>query len=136
MLPCSDCAENARLLNALAVGLLPIDARVDLLEKAKAAALEFGAQTAPVPRQPSFRRMMTGLALAATGARLLRYRFEDKDCREPEGLRCDVVAGAGAAGLVSGLFLKTVLVDVPASPSVTVTSRRGGGVVRAVLPSD
>ena len=30
MLPCSDGAENARFLNALAVGLLPIDARVNL----------------------------------------------------------------------------------------------------------
>ena len=118
---------------ALAAGLLAVDARANVLEKAKAAALESGAQTAPVPRQRSFERMMTGLALAATGARLLWYRFEDQDCREPEGLRCDLVAGAGAAGLVNGLLLMTVLVDVPASPSVTVTSRPGGGVVRAVI---
>ena len=90
------CAQNARF-NALAVGLLPIDAHVDLLEKAKAAALAFGAQTAPVPGQPPFGRMMTGLALAATGARLLWYRFEDKDCREPEGVRCNVVALALAS---------------------------------------
>ena len=33
--------------------------------------------------------MMTGLMLSMVGGRLLWYRFEDKDCREPEGGRCD-----------------------------------------------
>ncbi|MCY4510734.1 MAG: hypothetical protein OXG35_27800 [Acidobacteria bacterium] len=44
--------------------------------------------------------MMTGLALVMVGGRLVWYRFEDKDCREPEGTR-----GAWAAGLAAGVLL-------------------------------
>ncbi len=43
---------------------------------------------------------MTGLALVMVGGRLVWYRFEDKDCREPEGTRC-----AWAAGLAAGVLL-------------------------------
>ncbi len=118
---------------ALVVVLLNVDARADVLEQAKAAARELGAQTAPVPRRPSFGRLMTGLAMASVGGRLLWYRFEDKDCREPEGPRCDIVAAAGAVGLVGGLLLMTVLVDVPAAPSVTITPQLGRGAVQAVI---
>ena len=70
---------------------------------------------------------MTGLGLALVGGRLVWYRFEDKDCREPVGPRCSVVLWAGAAGLASGLLLMTVFADVPAAtPSVGFEPRPGG----------
>ena len=57
-------------------------------------------QSEAVLRQRSMERMMTGLALVMVGGRLVWYRFEDKDCREPEGTRC-----AWAAGLAAGVLL-------------------------------
>ena len=63
--------------------LLAADAGGDVLEQAKAAAFEAGVQATQAPRQRSFERMMTGLGLAIVGGRLVWYRFEDKDCREP-----------------------------------------------------
>ena len=113
--------------------LLAADAGGDVLEQAKAAAFEVGVQAAPAPRQRSFERMMTGLGLAVVGGRLVWYRFEDKDCREPAGPRCGVTAWAGAAGLASGLLLMTIFADVPAAPSVGFEPRPGGGTVRAVV---
>ena len=65
---------------------------------------------------------------------LVWYRFEDKDCREPEGTRCAREAAAGAAGLAAGVLLMTVLSTAPAAvPSVTLEPRRGGVVIRAVV---
>ena len=113
--------------------LLAADAGADVLEQAKAAAFEVGVQATPARRQRSLERMMTGLGLAIAGGRLVWYRFEDKDCREPVGPRCDVTAWAGAAGLASGLLLMTVFSDVPAAPSVGFEPRSGGGTVRAVV---
>lgn len=124
-----------KCLCAAAVGVLLLTGEVgaDVLGQAKAASLQRGRQTDPARVQRSFNRTMTGLALSIVGGRLLWYRFEDKDCREPEGPRCDWVSAAGAASLASGLLLMTVLADVPASPSVTFTPQAGGGVVRAVV---
>ena len=113
--------------------LLAADARGDVLEQAKAAAFEAGVQAAPPRRQRSLERMMTGLGLAIAGGRLVWYRFEDKDCREPVGPRCGVTVWAGAAGVASGLLLMTVFADVPAAPSVDYQPRAGGGAVRAVV---
>ena len=114
--------------------LLAADAGGDVLEQAKAAAFEAGVQATQAPRQRSFERMMTGLGLALVGGRLVWYRFEDKDCREPVGPRCGVVLWAGAAGLASGLLLMTVFADVPAAtPSVGFEPRPGGGTIRAVV---
>ncbi len=113
--------------------LLAADARGDVLEQAKAAAFEAGVQATPARRQLSLERMMTGLGLAIAGGRLVWYRFEDKDCREPVGPRCGVTVWAGAAGLASGLLLMTVFADVPAAPSVDYQPRPGGGTVRAVV---
>ena len=76
---------------------------------------------------------MTGLALAVVGGRLVWYRFEDKDCREPEGTRCAWAAGTGAAGLAVGVLLMTVLSTTAAAPSVTFEPRRGGVAARAVV---
>ena len=76
---------------------------------------------------------MTGLALAVVGGRLVWYRFEDKDCREPEGARCDWIAGAGFAGLAVGGLLMTVLGRVQASPSIGFEPRPGGVAVRAAV---
>ena len=77
---------------------------------------------------------MTGLVLAVVGGWLVWYRFEDKDCREPEGTRCAWAAAAGAAGLAVGVLLMTVLSTAPAAaPSVTFEPRRGGVAVRAVV---
>ena len=113
--------------------LLAADARGNVLEQAKAAAFEAGVQAAPARRQLSLERMMTGLGLAIVGGRLVWYRFEDKDCREPVGPRCGVTVWAGAAGVASGLLLMTVFADVPAAPSVDYQPRPGGGAVRAVV---
>ena len=120
-------------LVALVLMLLAADAGGDVLEQAKAAAFEVGVQAAPARRQRSLERMMTGLGLAIVGGRLVWYRFEDKDCREPVGPRCGVTLWAGAAGLASGLLLMTVFSDVPAAPSVGFEPRPGGGTVRAVV---
>ena len=113
--------------------LLAADAGGNVLEQAKAAAFEAGVQAPPVRRQRSLERMMTGLGLAIAGGRLVWYRFEDKDCREPVGPRCGVTVWAGAAGVASGLLLMTVFADVPAAPSVGFEPRSGGGTVRAVV---
>ena len=117
------------------LGLLLLAAAVggDVLEQAKAAAFEAGVQATLAPRQRSFERMMTGLGLAIVGGRLVWYRFEDKDCREPVSPRCGVAVWAGAAGLASGLLLMTVFADVPAAPSVGFEPRPGGGTIRAVV---
>ena len=113
--------------------LLAADAGAGVLEQAKAAAFDAGVQAAPARRQRSLERMMTGLGLAIAGGRLVWYRFEDKDCREPVGPRCGVTVWAGAAGLASGLLLMTVFADVPAAPSVDFEPQPGGGTVRAVV---
>ena len=117
------------------IALQAADAEADVLEQAKAAAVEFGMQAAREdrPRQRSFERTMTGLALAVVGGRLVWYRFEDKDCREPEGARCDWIAGAGLARLVAGGLLMTVLGRVPAAPSIGFEPRPGGAAVRAAV---
>ena len=121
------------MVAALGALLLAADAGADVLEQAKTAAVEFGVQTEAVPRRRSFERTMTGLALAMAGGRLVWYRFEDKDCREPEGTRCAWAAGAGAAGLVVGVLLMTELATVPAAPSVGFEPRPGGVAIRAVF---
>ena len=119
---------------ALGLVLLASDAGAEVLEQAKAAAFELGLESeAPPRRQRSIERMMTGLALAIAGGRLVWYRLEDKDCREPGGTRCAWVAGAGAAGLATGVLLMTVLSTTPAAPSVTFEPRPGGAEVRAVV---
>ena len=119
---------------ALGLVLLASDAGAEVLEQAKEAALELGLESeAPQRRQRSIERMMTGLALAIVGGRLVWYRLEDKDCREPEGSRCAWVAGAGGAGLAAGVLLMTVLSTTPAAPSVSFQPRPGGGEVRAVV---
>ena len=117
----------------LGLMLLADDARGDVLEQAKAAAFQAGVQSAPARRQRSFERMMTGLGLALVGGRLVWYRFEDKDCREPVGPRCGVIVWAGAAGLASGLLLMTVFAEVPAAPSVGFEPQPGSGTIRAVV---
>lgn len=118
---------------ALGLVLLTSDAGADVLEQAKTAAFELGMESAPPPRQRSLERMMTGLALAMAGGRLVWYRFEDKDCREPEGARCAWAAGAGVAGLAVGVLLMTVLATTPAAPSVSFEPQPGGVTVRAVV---
>ena len=118
---------------ALGLVLVASDAGADVLEQAKTAAFELGMESATPPRQRSLERMMTGLALAIVGGRLVWYRFEDKDCREPEGTRCAWAAGAGAAGLAVGALLMTVLATTPAAPSVSFEPQPGGGKVRAVV---
>lgn len=117
---------------ALGVVLLVADVGADVLEQAKTAAFELGLETEAAPRQRSLGRTMTGLGLAVAGARLVWYRFEDKDCREPEGSRCAWATGAGAAGLLGGVLLMTVLATVPAAPSVSFEPQPGGVAVRAV----
>ena len=118
---------------ALGALLLSADAGADVLEQATAAAAELGTETAAAPRQRSLERMMTGLGLVILGGRLVWYRFEDKDCREPAAGRCAWVAGAGAAGLATGALLMTVLGTAPAAPSVSFEPRPGGMAVRAVV---
>ena len=118
---------------ALGSFLPAADAGADVLEQARAAAAERGMQTRAAPRQRSLPRMMTGMGLAVVGARLVWYRLEDKDCREPEGTRCAWAAGAGAAGLGAGALLMTVLSAAPAAPSVSFEPRPGGVAVRAVV---
>ena len=119
---------------ALGLVLLASDAGADVLEQAKTAAFELGMESeAPPPRQRSLERMMTGLALAATGGRLVWYRFEDKDCREPDGTRCAWIAGAGVVGLAVGVLLMTVLATTPAAPSDSFEPQPGGVEVRAIV---
>lgn len=124
-----------KCLCSAVIGVLLLTGEVgaDVLGQAKEAAFQLGRQTDPAPVQRSLNRTMTGLALSIVGARLLWYRLEDKDCREPAARRCDWVSVAGAGSLASGLLLMTVLAEVPASPAVTFTPRAGGGVVRAVV---
>ena len=110
------------------------DARADVLEQAKTAAFELGRETEAAPQPRSLERMMTGLALVTVGARLLWYRLEDKDCREPGGARCAWAAGAGVAGLAVGGLLMTVLArPSPRAPSVSFKPQPGGAAVRAVV---
>lgn len=118
---------------AFGLVLLASDAGADVLEQAKTAAFELGMESETPPRQRSLERMMTGLALAMVGGRLLWYRLEDKDCREPDGTRCAWAAGAGAAGLAAGALLMTVLGTTPAAPSVSFEAQPGGVEVRAVV---
>ena len=118
---------------ALGLVLLASDAGADVLEQAMTAAFELGMESETPPRQRSLERMMTGLVLAIAGGRLVWYRFEDKDCREPEGTRCAWIAGAGAAGLALGVLLMTVLATTPAAPSVSFEPQPGGVEVRAVV---
>ncbi len=118
---------------ALGLVLLASDAGADVLEQAKTAAFQLGMESETPPRQRSLERMMTGLALTIAGGRLVWYRFEDKDCREPVGTRCAWAAGAGAAGLAVGLLLMTVLATTPAAPSVSFEPQPGGVEVRAVV---
>ena len=118
---------------ALALLLLAGDAGADVLEQARKAAVEAAMETEAPPRQRSFERMMTGLALAVVGGRLVWYRLEDKDCREPGATRCAWAAGAGVAGLAVGALLMTVLSTVPAAPSVNFEPRPGGMMVRTVV---
>ena len=121
-------------LAVLGAVLLAADADASVLEQAKAAAFELGQETEGEPRQRSLERMMTGLALATVGARLVWYRFEDKDCREPQGARCAWAAGTGAAGLAVGMLLMTVLsTPSTAAPSVSFEPQPGGVAVRAVV---
>jgi hypothetical protein len=121
-------------LTVLGVMLLAADADADVLEQARTAAFELGQETEGPPRQRSLERMMTGLALATVGARLVWYRFEDKDCREPQGARCAWAAGTGAAGLAVGMLLMTVLsTPSTAAPSVSFEPQPGGVAVRAVV---
>ena len=112
----------------------------DVLEQAKEAAFELGLQTDPAPVQRSLNRMMTGLMLSVVGGRLLWYRVEDKDCRKPDGRRCDWVAAAGAASLASGLLLMTVLADVPGGAGghlhAAARRRRGSGGHRLLTAAD
>ena len=70
---------------ALGVVLLAADAGADVLEQAKTVSFELGMETKAAPRQRSMERMMTGLALAMVGGRLVWYRFEDKDCPRARG---------------------------------------------------
>ena len=120
---------------AIGLALLAGDAGADVLEQAKAAAFELGRETEGAPRPPrSLERMMTGLALAAVGGRLLWYRLEDKDCRESGGARCAWAAGAGTAGLAVGALLMTVLARPSATaPSVSFEPQPGGAAVRAAV---
>ena len=118
---------------ALGLVLLASDAGADVLEQAMPAAFELGMESETPPRQRSLERMMTGLVLAIAGGRLVWYRLEDKDCREPEGTRCAWAAGAGAAGLALGVLLMTVLATTPAAPSVSFEPQPGGVEVRAVV---
>ena len=117
----------------LGMVLLAADAGADVLEQAKAAAFELGMQTEAPPRQRSLERMMTGLALAIVGGRLVWYRLEDKDCREPAGAHCAWAAGAGVAGLAVGALLMTVLSRAPPATSVGLEPRHGGMAVRATV---
>ena len=127
-------AQNAgELQRGASGGRLTPDAVASLLEQAKTAAFEVGMQSEPAPRQRSLTRMMTGLGLAVAGGRLVWYRFEDKDCREPEGARCAWVAGAGVAGLGVGVLLLTVLSSTPAARSVHFEPQPGGLGVRVDL---
>lgn len=116
-------------------GRLAAHAGAALLTQAKTAAFELGmqTQTQTVPRQRSLERMMTGLVLAVAGGRLLWYRLEDKDCREPTGPRCAWSAGAGATGLGVGALLMTVFASTPAAPSVYFEPQPGGAAVRLDL---
>ena len=114
-------------------GMTATAAGTDVLEQARAAAFALGAAAETAPRQRSFERMITGMALAIAGGRLVWYRLEDKDCREPEGSRCAWVAGAGAAGLAVGVLLMTVMATVPAAPSVDFEPQPGGAAIRAVV---
>ena len=125
---------RTRLCGA-ALGLVQLasDAGADVLEQARTAAFELGMESETPPRQRSLERMMTGLGLAIAGGRLVWYRFEDKDCREPVETRCAWVAGAGAAGLAVGVLLMTVLGTTPAAPSVSFEPQPGGVEVRAVV---
>ena len=119
---------------ALWAVLLAADAGANVLEQARTAAFELGKETEAAPRQRSLERMMTGLALATVGARLVWYRFEDKDCREPRGARCAWAAGTGAAGLAVGVLLMTVLATPSTTaPSVSFEPRPGGVAVRTVI---
>ena len=121
-------------LAVLGAVLLPADADANVLDQAKTAAFALGQETEGAPRQRSLERMMTGLALVTVGARLVWYRFEDKDCREPRGTRCAWAVGTGAAGLAIGTLLMTVL-STPSgtAPSVTFDPQPGGVAVRAVV---
>ena len=58
---------------ALGVVLLAADAGADVLEQAKTVSFELGMETKAAPRQRSMERMMTGLALAMVGGRLVWY---------------------------------------------------------------
>ena len=119
---------------AIGMVLLAGNADADVLEQAKTAAFELGKETKRAPRQRSFERMMTGLVLATVGARLVWYRFEDKDCREPRAAHCAWAAGTGAAGLAVGVLLMTVLAaPSTTTPSVNFEPQPGGGAVRAVV---
>ena len=126
-------ARSGLCAAALGLVLLASDAGADVIEQAKTAAFELGMESETPPRQRSLERMMTGLALAIAGGRLVWYRFEDKDCREPVGTRCAWATGAGAAGLAVGLLLMTVLATTPAAPSVSFEPQPGGVEVRAVV---
>ena len=121
---------------ALGVFLLAADAGADVLEQAKAAVVELGMQTEAALRQRAMERMMIGLGLAMVGGRLVRYRVEDKACREPEGPRCASAAGAGTAGLAVGVLLMTVLPTAPAAPSVSLEPQPGGVAVAESSASD
>ena len=115
-------------------GLPAVESGADVLEQARTAAFELGMeQEAAPPRQRSLPRMMTGLTLAVVGSRLVWYRIEDKDCREPEGTRCAWAGGAGAAGLAVGVLLMTVLATAPAARSVNVEPQPGGAAIRATV---
>ena len=118
-------------LSVLAVFVLAVDARADVLKDAK-AAVEQAASSSP-RRQRSFERTMGGLGLVVVGARLVWYRLEDKGCRGARGPRCDAAGWGGTTALASGLLLMTVFADVPAAPSVNFLPRLGGVEVKAVL---
>ena len=118
---------------SLAASLQGAEAGADVLEQARTAAFELGMESETAPRRRSLERMMTGLGLAMVGGRLVWYRLEDKDCREPEGTRCAWAAGAGVAGLAAGVLLMTVLAGSPAIQSVDLGPQRGGVAIRAVV---
>lgn len=118
---------------ALGLVLLAADAGANVLEQAKTAAFELGMESESPPRQRSLERTMTGFVLAVAGGRLVWYRLEDKDCREPEGTRCAWAAGAGAAGVAVGVLLMTMLATTPAAPSVSFEAQPRGVGVRAVV---
>ena len=65
---------------------------------------------------------------------LVWYRFEDNDCREPEGTRYAWAAAAGAAGLATGVLLITVLSTAAAAASDAAAGRPTGAVSAGVRP--